>query len=176
MNVVYCNNVKPSTTKEGKIYSDICRHFPTTSIRGNKYIHFMYVYDCNAILTTAMKNRSDKDMIKVFISLTEDLKIKRINPGFHLMDNEASTSLNLTMTTMKIKYELVPQSNHRENSAEREIQTFKNHFIAGLCIVEIFSYSIMVQTFKAGKNQSKPAQTIKNPSPHISLHSHLQII
>ena len=43
--VVYCTTVEPSTTKEGKIYSDLCRRFPTTSSRGNKYIYAIYVYD-----------------------------------------------------------------------------------------------------------------------------------
>ena len=41
----------------------------------------MYVYDCNAILTTATKNISDKEMIRDFTSLTEDLKTRGINPG-----------------------------------------------------------------------------------------------
>ena len=79
-----------------------------------------------------MKNRSDKEMIRDFISLTEDLKSQVIHPGFHFVDNKASTALKLTMTTMNIKYQLVPPSNHRANNAERAIQTFKNHFIAGL--------------------------------------------
>ena len=98
--------MEPSTTKEGKIYSDICGKFPTTSRRGNKYIYVIYVYECNAILTTAMKNRSDKDMIIAFTYLTEDLKIRGIHPSFHFMDNKASTALNMTMTTMNIKYQL----------------------------------------------------------------------
>ena len=49
-------------------------------------IYVMYVYDCNAILTTAMKNRSDKCMILAFIELTEDVKSRGINPGFHFID------------------------------------------------------------------------------------------
>ena len=44
-NVVFCTTVDPSTTKEGNIYSDICRCFSTTSIRGSKYIYLIYVYD-----------------------------------------------------------------------------------------------------------------------------------
>ena len=48
------------------------------------------------------------------------------------MDNEASTAFNMTMISMKIKYQLVPPSNHIANNVERLIQTFKNHFIAGL--------------------------------------------
>ena len=33
-NIVYCTTVDPSSTKEGKIYSDLCGLFPTTSRRG----------------------------------------------------------------------------------------------------------------------------------------------
>ena len=98
-NVVYCTTVDPSTTEEDKIYSYLCRRFPTTSSRSNKYIFVMYVYDCNTILTTATKNRSDKVMIRAFTYLTENLKIQGIHPGFHFMDNEASTALNMMMTT-----------------------------------------------------------------------------
>ena len=51
------------------------------------------------------------------MSLTEELKNRGINTGFHFMDNEASTALNLTITTMNIKYQLVTPSNHRANNA-----------------------------------------------------------
>ena len=71
-------------------------------------------------------------MIRVFTDLTEDLKRHRINPGFHFMDNGASTALKMTMTSMNIKYQLVPPINHRAKNAEIAIQTSKNHFIAGL--------------------------------------------
>ena len=92
----------------------------------------MYVYDCNAILTTVTKNIIDKDIIRFFTSLTEDLKIQGIKPGFHFMDNKASTALKMNITTNNSKYQLVPPSNHRANNAERAIQEFKNHSIAGL--------------------------------------------
>ena len=95
----------------------------------------MYVYNCNTILTTAINNIGDKDMIQDFTDLTEDLKSCGIKPGFHLMDNEASTALNITMNNMNINYQLVPPSNHKSNNAERAIQTFKNHFVAGLFIL-----------------------------------------
>ena len=60
-----------------------------------------------------------------FKELTEDLKIRGINPGFHFMDNEASTVFKMSITTININYQLVPPSNHRSNNAERSIQTFK---------------------------------------------------
>ena len=59
-NGVFCTTVEPSTMKKWKMYSDICRRFPTTSSRRKKYIYVMYLYDSNATLRTAKKNRSDK--------------------------------------------------------------------------------------------------------------------
>ena len=73
----------------------------------------MYVYDSNTILMTAMKNKSDKEMIRYFTELTTDLKVCGINTGLHFMDNEASTALKMVMATIDIKYQLVPPSNHR---------------------------------------------------------------
>ena len=35
-NVVFCNNVGPSTTQEGKIYSELYGRFPITSSKVNK--------------------------------------------------------------------------------------------------------------------------------------------
>ena len=39
-------------------------------------------------------------MVQAFTELTEDLKIRGIKPGFHLMDNEASAPLEITMTSI----------------------------------------------------------------------------
>ena len=69
------------------------------------YIYVMYIYGCNAILTTSMNNIIDKEMIQEFTELTEDLKIRRINPGFHFMDNETYTTFKMIMTFMNIKYQ-----------------------------------------------------------------------
>ena len=110
--------------------------FPHHFKQGEKYIYVMYVYECNAILTTAKENMSDKEAIKTFKILTEDFKSRWIYPGFHFMDKEASNALNLTMATMNIKYQLVHPSNHRAKNTERAIHTFNNHFIAGMCSVD----------------------------------------
>ena len=49
------------------------------------------------------------------------------------MDNEASSTLKLTLLKQKIKYQLVPPHIHRRNLAKLAIQTFKAHFILILC-------------------------------------------
>ena len=75
------------------------------------------MYDYNAIITTAINNRIDKEMIRSFTALTDYLKTRILKPYFHFMDNEVTTALKMTMTDMNIKYHLVPPINHRENNS-----------------------------------------------------------
>ena len=49
------------------------------------------------------------------------------------MDNEACGILNKTLPKQNIPYQLHPMHIHIRNATERAIQTFKDHFIAGLC-------------------------------------------
>ena len=133
----------------------------------------MYVYDYNEVLTTGMKNRSEKDMIRDFTSLNKDLKIRGINPGFHFMDNEASTALNITMTFMNIRYQLVPPSNHKANNAEIAFQTFENHFIAGLCSVDKYFHlqlwDRLLQEATISLNLIRQSITL----PNLSYYTHM---
>ena len=82
-NVVFFPTVNPSTTKEGKIYSDLCVRLPFPPNKVNKYIYVIYVYHFNSILKTVIKNRSEKEMIRAFKYLTTDFKNHGIDPGFH---------------------------------------------------------------------------------------------
>ena len=83
------------------------------------------------------------------------------------------TALNLTMTTMNIKYQLDPPSNHRENNAEREIQTFKNHFIAGLCSVEKYFHlqlwDRLLQQANISLNLLRQSRTLNHISAYTQI-------
>jgi hypothetical protein len=98
-----------------------------------QYIMILYDYDCNAILAEPMKNRSNSEMIRAYTYLEEFLTECGLKPKLILLDNEASKALRDKMTKAGIRLQLAPPHIHRRNAAERAIQTFKNHFIAGLC-------------------------------------------
>jgi hypothetical protein len=83
-----------------------------------------------------MKNRGDKDMIRAFDILIQSLIIRGLKPHFQWLENEASLALRNYLTKQGIHYQLAPPHIHQRNNAEREIKTFKNHFIAGLCSVD----------------------------------------
>jgi hypothetical protein len=52
------------------------------------------------------------------------------------LDNEASNALKRTMRDKDIDFQLVPPHTHCRNTADRAIQTFKNHFVACLCTAD----------------------------------------
>jgi hypothetical protein len=49
------------------------------------------------------------------------------------LDNEASKLLKNYLHDKNISFQLIPPFCHRCNAAEREIRSFKDHLIAGLC-------------------------------------------
>jgi hypothetical protein len=83
-----------------------------------------------------MKNRGEKDMVRAFDLLIQSLIIRGLKPHLKRLDNEASLALRNFLTKQGIKYQLSPPHIHQRKKLEREIHTFKNHFIAGICSVD----------------------------------------
>jgi hypothetical protein len=118
------------------IYTYITGRFPTTSLSGNKYILILYDNDSNIVVSAPMKNRGNKEMVRAFDLLIQSWVIHGLKPSLQRLDNEAYLALINYLTKQGIDYQLAPPHIHRRNNAERAIQTFKNHFIAGLCSVD----------------------------------------
>jgi hypothetical protein len=96
----------------------------------------MYDYDSNKISMEPMNNRTDKEMIRAYTSLHKQLTNAGLKPELQVIDNECSTEFRQYLADEHIALQLVPPHLHLQNTAERAIQTFKNHFMAGLCSVE----------------------------------------
>eukprot|EP00957_Ditylum_brightwellii_P051069 3871798-Ditylum_brightwellii.AAC.1 len=106
------------------------------STSGNNYILVLYDYDSNAILAVAMKNRAEGEIVRAYSILHEYLVSRGLTPKFQVLDNEASKAVQHNLTVKRgMNFQLATPHNHCRNSAERAIQTFKNHFVAGLCSV-----------------------------------------
>ena len=128
---IYAATLDP-TQPTGNSFSDLTGRFPIQSNRGANYIFVLYDYDSNAILVRPLRNRSAHEIHRVFTSVHTYLVTRGLRPRLHTLDNEASTILKEFLTAENVEYQLVPPHIHRRNSAERAIQTFKYHFIAGL--------------------------------------------
>jgi hypothetical protein len=75
-------------------------------------------------------------MVCAFDLIIQSLVIRGLRPSLQRLDSEASLALRNYLTKKGIDYQLAPPHIHRRKNAERAIQTFKNHFIAGLCSVD----------------------------------------
>jgi hypothetical protein len=67
-------------------------------------------------------------MIQAYLTLWKRLAASgTVKPTTHILDNEASAAFKAEIKK-NCAIQLVPPDNHRQNLAERAIQTFKNHF------------------------------------------------
>jgi hypothetical protein len=83
-----------------------------------------------------MKSRSASEWVKAYDTIHQELTGKGFKPKLQTLDNEASAALKNFFTANDVEYQLVPPRCHRRNAAERAIQTFKEHFVAGLSSVD----------------------------------------
>jgi hypothetical protein len=120
---------------EETMHTDQTGRFPANSSSGNKYIMVLVEIDGNYIDGEPMKDRSEGSLIKTYLILWARITAsKSVRPKTHVLDNEASEAFKKEIRK-NCKLQLVPSDNHRQNLAERAIQTFKNHFksvIAGV--------------------------------------------
>jgi hypothetical protein len=117
----------------GKTFSDQTGRFICPSISGNQYLFVLYDYDSNTIHAEPIPSRTKHQILQAFKKVTTKLERCGFKPQLHRLDNEASNLLKDYMHDQNIDFQLTPVGIHRRNLAERAIQTFKNHFISGLC-------------------------------------------
>ena len=122
----------PHKTTKGITYTDQTGKFPYTSTRGNKYIFTLYDYDANCILVKAIPDQNASTLVDAWTSTHARLTKNGHTTTTYIMDNECSADLRSAIQDAELHLELVPPHVHRRNAAERAIQTFKDHFLAGL--------------------------------------------
>jgi len=118
---------------DGTTYTDLTGRFPAMSLENNQYVFVAYDYTTNAIIVWAITDRESATIVKAFDDVFSYLESKGFKPKFNVFDNEASHAITEYLRNKDIKWQFVPPNEHRVNTAERAIQTFKNHFISGLC-------------------------------------------
>jgi hypothetical protein len=115
------------TTKKS-MYSSAC---------GNSYIMVVVELDGNYIDCEPIQSRKVKALTNVYQAIFWHWKTTWfICPNWHMLDNEAPEELKQAIRENKCQVELTPADHHRQNAAERAIQTFKGHFISVLAGVD----------------------------------------
>ena len=96
----------------------------------------MYDWTTNAILATPIKEAKSETIVDCFKKNITYLSKRGFKPVYNVIDNVATNAINTFLESENIKVQFVTPYDHSVNSAEREIQSFKNHTISGLCIYD----------------------------------------
>ena len=108
-----------------------CR-FTHCSSSGHVYLLVGYNYDSNEILVEPIKNCQAKTIAGGWEKINQKISTSGLQPHTYVLDNELSNTLNKGFENYTVNYQLVPPHSRRTNKSERVIQTFKDHFKAGL--------------------------------------------
>ena len=146
---------------------------PITSISGNNYLFIMYDYDSNYIDTIQIPSRTKLQVLKAYEKSYAMFKSRVLIPLLQRLDNKASGILKAYMHKENVDFQLTPSGIHRRNTAERLIQTFKAHLIAGLCTVDPKSplnlWDKLIQQAILTLDLLRPSNT----NPHLSAYVHV---
>ena len=160
--------------KEGTIYVDLTGNFPIRSMEGHISMFILYDYTTNAILVEPIKDTTEKTMIDTFTTMIEKLTKKGFKPVLNIIDNVATKAIKNFLEANKIDMQLVEPHNHRVNAAERAIQTFKNHFIAGLCTTdEKFPAQLWNKLIEQGQDSLNMLHMFR-AHPHLSAYNSVE--
>jgi hypothetical protein len=115
------------------MFSNQMGKFPITSACGNKYIMVAVKLDGNYIDCEPMQSRKAKSLTEAYQAIFQHWKATGvIFPNWHILNNRAPEELKQAIRENKCRVELTPADQHRQDAAERAIQTFKGHFISVL--------------------------------------------
>ena len=92
---------------------------------GMTAIFMLYDWTTNAIFAMPVKDCKDVATIQVFKDLIKYLSKRGFKPIFNIMDNVASKAIKTYLRDEDIGIQLVEPNNHRKNTAEQAVQTFK---------------------------------------------------
>jgi hypothetical protein len=122
--------------QQGTFYSDCTGALPTRALEGQQLFFVAYAYDPNYIFAIPIASTSNDHIIAAYKEVFQTLSDRGYKPTFSVTDNQASKPIREYLQQQQCRLQFVEPNNHRVSTAEHAIQTFKNHFISGLCITD----------------------------------------
>eukprot|EP00804_Cyclotella_cryptica_P002038 CCRYP_007429-RA/>CCRYP_007429-RA protein AED:0.44 eAED:0.44 QI:0/0/0/1/0/0/2/0/148 len=101
-------------------------------------------------------------MTEAFRDVHEYLTDKGFQPKLNVMDNQCSKVVEKYIKATKATIHLVNPDDHRVNASEQTIQTWKEHWLAGMgtldqtCPIQLWPYVILEGQFKFNKTPLAP--------------------
>jgi hypothetical protein len=132
---IQMSDLSPEERKALAVYHDATGRFPFQSEEGYEYM-LVSVYK-NYIHVEPMIDRRAPSYVTAYRSAIKFFQSKGHIVSVNRLDNESSILLeNFFNEEVKMEFNFIGAGNHRANKAERAIQSWKNHFIAGIATVD----------------------------------------
>ena len=129
-------NLSLADRKALALYADATGQFPFDAIDGSKYV-LVTVYK-NYIHVEFMPSREAPSYVKAYRATVAFFREHGHAVSVARLDNETSNLLEkFFKEEAKLPFQFISAGTHRANKAERAIQSFKNHFIAGLASIDV---------------------------------------
>ena len=105
----------------------------TPSTYVTQYLLIFYHYDSKYIHAEGIPNRQKESHVTAYKRAHAIFTKRGLKPKLLKLDNECSELLEEFLEKEEVKYQLTTAYQHRQNTAERAIRTFKIHFIPPPC-------------------------------------------
>ncbi len=128
MHFVFMTIIKIS----GMLFSNVLGLIPITSNRSNKYTVIFYIYYAHFVKSVPIKSQSKEELLQAYRLVYTYLTAQGFKPQIHKMDNETSHNAKTFICKENTRLQYTPPDLHHTNLVEREIGTWKNHFISGI--------------------------------------------
>ena len=139
-----------------------------------KYIMVCYAYDCNLIEAIPLKNRSNNEFQRAYKYIYDLLTRKGYKPQLHKLDNETLRDIKEWIHQQNTNIQFTPPDMHCQNAAEKAIQTWKNHFLAGLASLPkdfpIIHWCCLIPQANITLNFLQPCRQNTALSAHAAIH------
>ena len=126
-----------------------------------------YVWDANAILAAPIRNRSKATLVESYSMIYDQLKTVGLQPKFQICDNECPKVFCRFLKKRDIQLQLIPPYKHQMKPDEKDIDTYKSHFLLGLAsLPPNFSSPSMGLYGRTRHHHSQPPPTVQI-EPHV---------
>ena len=119
-----------------QLFADLTGRFPYQSDSGMQYLMIMKCSVTGYIHVEPLGSRKSAEFTRAFQEGVNFYTSFGITHKKIKIDNESSGEFRKKLKENNMSVDFVAPNNHRQNPAERDIRTFKNHFIATLCTTD----------------------------------------
>ena len=123
--------------QHGAFYTDCTSALPMRALDGQQLFFIAYDYDTNYIFAIPIDSTEIEHIMAAFATVVDTLRTNGYTPTFNVTDNQAAAEAKKIGCNNNNTVQFVKPHNHCINAAERAIQTFKKHFVSGLCTTNI---------------------------------------